>query len=191
MPTYVIIALNVIVYVHTALLSGNVIEMNYYVIQKYGQYNLFVLNGWYWQLFSAMFVHVNIVHLLGNMFFLLIFGLRAEDLFAVHEYLLIYLLSGLAGNFLTLLFGPAMVSAGASGAIFGLFGACTIYIRSSVGQSIIGALLYSFFWLMIGSGQNVNNLAHLGGLVIGLSIGYALASTRKLRRGYEYSYSYP
>ena len=192
MPTYIIILFNIIIYAYTSVLSGDFVETDYEVILEYGQVNLYVMNGWYWQLFTAMFVHVNIIHLLGNMFFLLIFGLRAEDLFAVHEYLLIYLLSGLAGNLLTLLFGPyAPPSAGASGAIFGLFGACTIYIRRAVGQSIIGALVFSFFLLIMSSGGNVNNLAHLGGLVVGLLIGYALAATRKLKSVYQYSYSYP
>jgi len=185
-----IIALNIIVYAYTAMLSGDFIETDYYVVRQYGQHNSFVLNGGYWQLFTAMFVHVNIVHLLGNMFFLLIFGLRAEELFAIREYLLVYFVSGLAGNLLTLLFDPSLVSAGASGAIFGLFGACTIYIRRAIGQSIIGALLYSFFLLMISAGQNVNYLAHLGGLVVGLIIGYVRATTRKPRVAYEYKYSF-
>lgn len=189
-PTYVIIALNIAVYAYTAILSGNFIVIDYDVIRYYGQYNLFVLNGWYWQLLTSIFIHVNIEHLLGNMFFLLIFGLRAEELFGIKNYLLIYFLGGLAGSLLTLLFGPYMVSAGASGAIFGLFGSCTIYIKRVVGQSIIGALLFSFFLLLINSGGTVNNLAHLGGLVAGLLIGYALAITRKLGTTYEYDYSY-
>jgi len=192
MPTYVAIALNVIVYVYTSLLSGNFIQTSYSVIQRYGQVNFLVLyQGWYWQLFTAMFVHVNIMHLLGNMIFLLIFGLRAEELFSLPEYFLIYFLSGLTGNLLTLAFGPEMISAGASGAIFGLFGACIVYLRRAVGQSIAGALLYAFFLLMITSGPGVNNLAHLGGLVVGLLIGYALATTRRFRVTYGYGYSYP
>jgi len=191
MPTFIIIVLNIIVYAYTAILSGTFIVIDYYVVRQYGQDNLFVLNGGYWQLFTAMFVHVDIVHLLGNMFFLLIFGLRAEDLFNIQEYFAIYFLSGLAGNLLTLLFGPFMISAGASGAIFGLFGACTIYIRRAFSQSIISALLYSFFLLMMSSGGNVNNLAHLGGLVIGLLVGYILASRRKSKIVYKYNYSYP
>jgi rhomboid protease GluP len=191
MLTYVIIALNIIVYAYTAILSRDSITIDYHVIRQYGQDNSFVFNGGYWQLFTSMFVHVDIAHFLGNMFFLLIFGLRAEELFNIQEYLAIYFLSGLAGNLLTLLFGPSMISAGASGAIFGLFGACTIYIRRAVGQSIIGALLFSFFLLMMNSGGNVNNLAHFGGLVVGLLIGYALATKRKLRTAYRYSYSYP
>jgi len=192
MPTYIIIALNIIFYVFTSILSGNIVEMDYYVIRQYGQYNLFVLNGAYWQLFTSMFVHVSITHLLGNMFFLLIFGLRAEELFSLKEYLLIYFLSGLAGNLLTLLFGFDMVSAGASGAIFGVFGACTIYFRRAIGQSIFSALLYSFFLLMISTGLNVNVLAHLGGLVVGLLTGYVLGATRRrnVTATYEYRYSF-
>jgi len=195
MPTYIIIALNLAFYAYTSILGRNFMEINYKVILQYGQVNFYVLyQGWYWQVFTAMFVHVNIIHLLGNMLFLLIFGLRAEELFAIHEYLYVYFLSGLAGNMLTLLFGPlAPPSAGASGAIFGLFGACTIYVRRAIRQSIISALLYSFFLLMISAAPNVNYLAHLGGLVIGLLIGYLLAATRKpkspLTHGYTYSYS--
>jgi rhomboid protease GluP len=191
MPTYIIIALNIIVYAYTSAAGGNFIETDYGLILQYGQVNLFVMNGRYWQLVTAMFVHVNIVHLFGNMFFLFIFGLRAEEFFSLPEYLLIYFLSGLGGNFLTLLFGPGMVSAGASGAIFGMFGACTIYARRAIGQSIMGALFYSFFLLMINAGTGVNYLAHFGGLIVGLLVGYVLAATRrpKSTRTYEYRYS--
>jgi len=190
-PTYIIIALNIIVYAYTSIVGGNFFRTDDYFIFMYGQVNAFVMNGWYWQLFTSMFIHLNIVHLLGNMLFMLIFGLRAEELFSIEEYVLIYFMSGLAGNLLTLLFGPNMISAGASGAIFGIFGACIIYIRRAIGRSIMTALMYAFFLLIISSGPNVNNLAHLGGLAIGLLIGYALASTRRFKVVYEYKYSYP
>ncbi|MCL6578048.1 MAG: rhomboid family intramembrane serine protease [Candidatus Bathyarchaeota archaeon] len=190
MPTYLLIAINIAVYAYTSIIGGNFMETDYYVLLQYGQSNSFVMSGGYWQLFTAMFVHVGLVHLLGNMFFLLIFGLRAEDMFTIQEYLLIYLLSGLTGNLLTLLFGPDMLSAGASGAIFGMFGAVTIFVRRAVGQSILSALMYSFFLLMINIGPNVNNLAHFGGLIIGLLIGYMLATKRKITITYRYNYSY-
>src|SRR4030042_3569494 len=141
MPTYILSALNIVVYVYTSIIGGNFITTGDFPIFLYGQVNQLVWQGWFWQLFTSMFVHANIVHIAGNMFFLLIFGLRAEELFSEKEYLAIYLLSGLAGNLLTLLLGPGMISVGASGAIFGLFGAVTIYIRRAVGQSIISALV--------------------------------------------------
>jgi rhomboid protease GluP len=192
-PTYIIIALNMIFYVYTSIIGGDFITTGDRAILWFGQVNYFVIYyGWYWQLFTSMFVHVNIIHLLGNMLFLLIFGLRAEELFSLKEYLLIYFLSGLAGNLLTLLFGPNMISAGASGAIFGMFGACIIYFRRAIGQSIISALMYAFFLLMISSGPDVNVFAHLGGLVVGLLIGYVLGATRRrsVTPTYEYRYSF-
>lgn len=193
MPTYIIIALNIIFYVCTSIIGGDFITTGDLAIFWLGQVNFAIIYyGWYWQLFTSMFVHVSIVHLLGNMFFLLIFGLRAEELFSLKEYLLIYFLSGLTGNLLTLLFGLDMVSAGASGAIFGVFGACIIYIRRAIGQSIITALMYAFFLFMINIGPGVNFLAHLGGLAVGLLIGYVLGATRRrsVTPTYEYRYSF-
>jgi rhomboid protease GluP len=127
-----------------------------------------------------MFVHVDIMHIALNMLFLVIFGLRAEELFKPEEYFTVYLLSGLTGNILTLFFMPVWtVSAGASGAIFGMYGAGIIYMRKAFGQSIVGALMYGFLLLILTMGSDVNIVAHFGGLVTGLIIGYALAKSRK------------
>jgi len=190
MPTYIIIALNVIVYVYTSIIGQDFITTGDLPIFLYGQVNGLVIRGWYWQLFTSMFVHANIMHLIGNMFFFLIFGLRAEEMFRTRDYLLIYLLSGLAGNLLTLLMGPETISVGASGAIFGIFGAGIIYLRRTIGQSIVSALMYAFFLLVISTGPGVNILAHLGGLAVGLLTGYLLAARRKPQLTYQYAYSY-
>jgi rhomboid protease GluP len=191
-PTYILIALNIAVYVYTSVAGGNFLETNYDLILQYGQVNgLVIYYGQYWQLLTSMFVHASIAHLAGNMLFLLIFGLRGEEMFSLPEYLLIYLLGGLTGNLLSLVFLPLYLpSAGASGAIFAMFGACAIYARRSVGQSIIGALIYAFFLLFLSSGPNVNDSAHIGGLVAGLLIGYMLAVKRKPATTYKISYSY-
>ncbi|MCX8151028.1 MAG: rhomboid family intramembrane serine protease [Candidatus Bathyarchaeota archaeon] len=190
--TYVLMAINIAVYIYTSIAGGDALHTSFDMIVQYGQVNGLVLGyGYYHQLFTSMFVHITIVHLAGNMLFLLIFGLRAEELFTLPEYLSIYFLGGLAGNLLSLAFMPPWIpSAGASGAIFAMFGACTIYIRRTVGQSIVGALIFAFFLLMISSGPEVNNLAHLGGLVAGLLIGYVLALRQKPEATYTYNYSY-
>jgi len=179
-PSNALIIANVLVYAYTAVVSGNIVIINEDVLLWLGQDNAFVMNGGYWQLFTSMFVHVNLLHLFGNMVFLLIFGIRGEDLFSTAEFFAIYFASGLLGNLLTLLMAPFIVSAGASGAIFGIFGACVIYIRKTFGESIIGALIFSFFLLVLSMSAGVNIIAHFGGLVAGLIIGYALAETRKI-----------
>ena len=191
-PTLILIALNIAVYIYTSLAGGSLLETSYDMILRYGQVNGFIIYyGWYWQFFTSMFIHVSIAHLAGNMLFLLIFGLRGEEMFSLPEYLLIYFLGGLTGNLLSLVFLPLDIpSAGASGAIFAMFGACIIYARRSVGQSIIGALIYAFFLLFLSSGPNVNDSAHIGGLFAGLLIGYVLAIKRKPAVIYRISYSY-
>ena len=179
MTTYVLISLNVGVYAATSLVGGDVITTSSAVIDQFGQYNAAVFNGEVWRLLTAMFLHADVVHIFGNMFFLLIFGLRAEELFRTREYVLIYLLSGLAGGLLSLLMGPDMNSVGASGAIFGVFGATVIYIRRAVGRSMLAALMFAMFLLLMNVGPNVNVLAHVGGLGAGLLMGYLLASAHR------------
>lgn len=189
MPTYMLIAVNFTVYVYTSVLSGSFLETSSEVLMLYGQVNFLVLNGWHWQLLTSMFIHLNMLHLLGNMFFLLIFGLRAEEMFSLGEYCAIYFLSGLAGNLLTLLMSPYTVSAGASGAIFGLFGAVVMYLRRSFGQSVVGAFIYSFFLMfMTSSDPRVNVLAHFGGLALGLVIGYLSARSHMKQKHIIYRY---
>ncbi|MEM2901216.1 MAG: rhomboid family intramembrane serine protease [Candidatus Bathyarchaeia archaeon] len=179
--TISLIALNLTVYAALALACRSPFKLTFQALSLLGQSNASVLRGAYWQLLTSLFVHSNILHLLGNMFFLLIFGLRAEDLFPASKYLFIYLASGLCGNLLTLLMGPYILSVGASGAIFGLYGASVIYLRRSMRRSILGALIYSIYLLLFNLGENVNLLSHVGGLTAGLTIGYLL-STFKYRR---------
>jgi rhomboid protease GluP len=189
-PTYILIAINVAVYIYTSIVGGNWLATNQNVTLQWGQFNYFVFNGWYQQLFTSMFVHATISHLVGNMLFLFIFGLRGEEMFSLPEFLGIYLLGGLAGNLLSLAFGPIFLSCGASGAIFSLFGAIVIFSRRSVRQSILGALVYAFFLLFISSGPGVNDLAHFGGLGFGLLFGYWLATKRKPNEQETVKHSY-
>jgi len=193
-PTMVLIALNIGMYVFTSVTGGSFLETNMDVIYQYGQVGVLVFDGYYYQLLSSMFVHANIAHLAGNMIFLLMFGLRGEEIFSLPEYLSVYLLGGLTGNLLSLMpffLDPSIPSVGASGAIFAMFGACTIYIRRAVRQSILGALIYGFFLVFISSAPGVNNFAHVGGLATGLIIGYILATRRKPVTTYTMTYGYP
>ena len=191
-PTYILIALNIAVYAYTSYVGGNFLSTDYSVLLQYGQVNDLVINfGYYYQLLTSMFIHADFAHIVGNMLFLFIFGLRGEEMFSLPEYLSIYFLGGLTGNLLSLLLLPSTtISVGASGAIFAMFGAAIIYARRSFRQSVIGALIYAFFLLFLSSGIGVNNFAHLGGLATGLVIGYVLATRRKPEVRYTVNYSY-
>ncbi|MFA5572206.1 MAG: rhomboid family intramembrane serine protease [Candidatus Bathyarchaeia archaeon] len=190
-PTYILIGVNVAIFIAGALISGNAIYTPDNVVLLWGQVNLFIANGWYWQLFTSMFIHASVFHLIGNMLFLLIFGLRGEEMFSLSEYIGIYFLGGLAGNLLYLPMGIyAAPAVGASGAIFAIFAACVIYDRRSVKQSVLGAIVFAFFLFFINIGENTNLLAHLGGLLVGLFLGYIIASRRKPHEQHNTEFKY-
>jgi rhomboid protease GluP len=107
-------------------------------------------------------------------------------MFSLPEYLGIYLLGGLAGNLLYLLVGVSAAPAvGASGAIFSILAAALVYDRRSVRQSILGAIIFAGFFFIINIGENTNILAHAGGIIVGLLLGYIIATYRKPNQNYE------
>src|SRR3990170_5839143 len=98
-------------------------------------------------------------------------------MFSLPEYLLVYFAGGLTGNLLSLIpffLDPTIPSVGASGAIFAMFGAAIIHTRRTLGQSIIGALIYAFFLLFLSAAPGVNNLAHIGGVGFWFVVWYVL-----------------
>lgn len=191
-PTYILIALNVAIYIFGAIVSGDALQTGRPFAWTWGQVNgLVIYEGASYQLFTSMFVHASLFHLVGNMLFLLIFGLRGEEMFSLPEYLTIYILGGLVGNLLYLGLGPLDIPAvGASGAIFAMFAACVMYDRRSIRQSIVGAIVFAFFLFFINIGENTNLLAHLGGLVVGLILGYVIASRRKPQHEYHTEFKF-
>lgn len=171
--TFTLFLINVAVYTVESILSLNPFAISDWVLKLLGQWNYAVLHyGWWWQPFTAMFVHVGILHIGFNMYFLLVMGRQLEGIIGPKRLVLVYLVSGLAGNLLTLLMSPMVVSAGASGALFGIAGAL-ILITGVVGGNIQGALMNAFVLFLINSLlPGVNALAHLGGLLVGMAMGY-------------------
>lgn len=171
--TFTLFLINVAVYTVESILSLNPFAISDWVLKLLGQWNYAVLHyGWWWQPFTAMFVHVGILHIGFNMYFLLVMGRQLEGIIGPKRLVLVYLVSGLAGNLLTLLMSPMVVSAGASGALFGIAGAL-ILITGVVGGNIQGALMNAFVLFLINSFlPGVNALAHLGGLLVGMAMGY-------------------
>jgi rhomboid protease GluP len=86
-------------------------------------YGPYTLDGQYWRLITSMFLHFGIIHILGNMWCLWSLGRLAEDLIGSPAVVGIYLLTGIGASLLSLSWDPMRVSAGASGAIFGIAGA--------------------------------------------------------------------
>ena len=124
-----------------------------------------------WRLLAAMFVHIGLQHFVLNMVTLYFLGRIAEDLFGSKAFLALYLLSGLMGNIFVLVFSPEVVAAGASTALFGIFGAIASlrfiarspyiqYLSQSYTSLILINILFSFM-------PGISLAGHLGGLVGG------------------------
>lgn len=142
-----------------------------------------VAEGQWYRLFSAMFLHQEIWHLAMNMLGLWFLGPHLESALGRARFTALYLLSGLGGSALTyLVSNPAQPSLGASGAIFGLFGALAVLMRrlSSDMRPILILLainlVFTFTW------SNIAWEAHIGGLVVGAWITFAMVHAPRARR---------
>jgi len=188
-PTIVLILVNVLVFI-VMLISGDAGDCSSSTCQLLAQENDLVLAGFYWQLFTSMFVHFGFTHIIFNMFALYYFGRLNETAFTAPRFLTIYFASGLLGSVMSLVLLPAAtVSGGASGAIFGLVGSYVAVARRAQHMGV--ALIYAVILFVQSSLlPGVNIFAHLFGLIGGLVLGLVFSVGHE-PSGYNVSYSYP
>jgi len=143
-----------------------------------------IAHGEWWRLFTCMFLHIGIIHIAFNMFVLWQIGPFVERLLGNMGFLIVYLVSGLAGAFVSLAWNPYVVSAGASGAIFGLYGALLGFLsirRDSIPSEVLApltksALVFLAYNLVYGLLRTGTDLAaHAGGLAAGFLCGLILS----------------
>ena len=136
-----------------------------------------------WRLFTTALVHSSIWHIGLNMLALFLIGRSLEPLLGRWRFLTLYLLSTLGGSVAVALLSFPTAVVGASGAIFGLFGALLV-IGRHLGANIAGIAIVLGLNLVIGfiPGFNVSWQAHVGGLVVGLLVGFIFTRTRSARQ---------
>ncbi|KAM7527768.1 hypothetical protein LguiB_031178 [Lonicera macranthoides] len=133
-----------------------------------------------WRLFTCMWLHAGVFHILANMFSLIFVGLRLEQEFGFVRLGLLFVISGMGGSVLSSLFVRTTISVGASGALFGLLGGMlselltnwTIYTNKL--RSLLTLILIIVINLAVGILPHVDNFAHLGGFVSGFLLGFVL-----------------
>jgi rhomboid protease GluP len=136
------------------------------------------LAGGEWRLLTNVFLHIGIIHLLFNMYALLYIGLLLEPHLGRLRFAAAYLLTGIAASTASLYWHDMTVSAGASGAIFGMYGVflamlTTNFIEKSARKALLTSIaVFVGYNLMNGLKGGIDNAAHIGGLVSGLVIGY-------------------
>ena len=179
----ILVLANVVVFIILSFL-GNTTDAEFMVVHGAMDWMDVVEKHQYYRLFTSMFLHFGADHLLQNMLILLVIGCRLERITGKLSYLLIYIGAGLIGAGTSIIFtlgnNPNTVSAGASGAIFGVMGGLLYCIISDIIQKkrhhveeigltgmifmVASALSYGFF------STGIDNAAHIGGLVGGFLI---------------------
>ena len=179
--TYAIIILNVLIF--AAGFLSRALELELFVAGALFP-PLVVLEGQYLRLFSAMFLHGGLAHLLFNMYALYVVGGNLEPMFGRPRMLLIYLLGGLTGSALSLALGNFLQpSVGASGAVFAIFAAQAVHLHQHrhVYHNVRGRLRHMLFLiginLVIGfmPGSRIDNWGHIGGMLGGAILAWRLA----------------
>jgi rhomboid protease GluP len=183
--TYALIAINVLVYLAMIARGLSPTEPTPQNILDWGgDYGPYTLGReQYWRLFTSTFLHFGIIHIAFNMYVLYQIGPFIETVFGRARYLIIYFLAGLGGSIVSVFVHPQAVGAGASGAIFGLYGAVFGFLLikrrvlapaavKSIGKSAGIFVLYNVVYGTISRTTDLS--AHFGGLLTGFLVGMAL-----------------
>lgn len=185
--TMALIVINVYIFIKISM-QGDPGDSSY-MVEKGAMWPELVYGyGQWYRLVSACFLHFDIGHLLNNMVMLYAVGRYVERNMGTIRYLIVYLVSGIAGNLasmsMRLLTGDLAVAAGASGAVFGLVGALLAVAVKNGGKveglKVSGILLMIALSLFSGlTSCGVDNYAHMGGLAAGFLCGMFLAKKKE------------
>lgn len=172
--TNVISLICLVMYFVIAIYGGNFINFDANILAKFGANNIILVkSGEVWRLLTSAFLHVGLIHLFVNMYSLRVIGPSVEALIGKWKFIFIYLVSSISASLMSLVFTESnIVSAGASGAIFGLMGALLyfgyhyrLYLNDAIKTQIIPVIVFNLLIGFMISG--IDNGAHIGGLVGG------------------------
>jgi membrane associated rhomboid family serine protease len=183
--TSTIVAINIIIFAAMAVIAKRLGQFDIQELLNWGaNFGPLTVNGQWWRLFTALFVHLSLSHVLINMWALWNIGRLSERLFGSGTLAFLYFSTGILASLASVAWDPTLSSVGASGAIFGIFGAFLAFvgrIRHQIPPVIarkywISTSVFVLFNLMNGALQpGIDNAAHVGGLFSGCVLGYLLA----------------
>ena len=193
--TYGIIAINVVVFILMAINGAGIFDANGLVHIRWGSnYTPLTLTGDWWRLITSTFIHFGIIHLVMNTYALYMAGVYLEPMLGKTRYIVAYLSTGIIAGIVSLWWHKDSVnSAGASGAIFGMYGVFlallfTNLIPKQVRTSLLQSIgVFVVFNLIYGMKAGIDNAAHVGGLVSGVVIGFVYYSSLKKNLSIEKS----
>lgn len=174
--TYIILITNVIIWLATELAGGST---NSLVLLNFGALlRELIIHGEIWRMVSCAFLHIGFIHLLVNSYTLYQLGPFIENFFGQKKFIATYVLTAISASTLSLVFSNG-ISAGASGALFGLTGLLlgnawakkTYTLDLPIDETqLIPFIIYNLFFGFINPG--IDNWAHIGGLICGIALGF-------------------
>ena len=187
--TVALVLINVLVFIAVELTGTS--QNAWHVLDYGAAYTPYIVqNGEVYRLFTSMFLHFGIEHLVNNMLVLFVLGSRLEQVIGKLRFLFIYLAGGIAGNIFSLILElrnqDFSVSAGASGAVFAVMGAMIYVVIRNKGWlgdlSMRQILVMAAFSLYFGfTSSGVDNAAHIGGMIAGFVLAVLIWHPRKKR----------
>ena len=170
--TKILITINIVIFILQ-------LELGWDVVANFGaNYAPFVKSGKFYVLFTSMFIHGNLIHLLFNMYALYIIGPQVESFYGKIKYLAIYFGSGILGALLSDIFLQNSISVGASGAIFGLLSSIVYfgyhyraYLDTVIRSQIMPLIIFNIFLGIVI--PNIDTFCHIGGLIGGVLVSMA------------------
>jgi rhomboid protease GluP len=177
--TPVIININIAVFILMIVSGVSIMAPGTTSLVAWGaNYTPLTLGGQWWRLITNTFVHIGILHLLFNMYAFMFIGMLLEPLLGKLKFALAYLFTGILASLCSLWWHDITISAGASGAIFGMYGVflamlTTNFIEKNRRKALLTSIgLFVVYNLAYGTKGNIDNAAHIGGLLSGIGIGY-------------------
>lgn len=184
--TPVIVSLNIGVFILMAFTGVSIFSPSSESLLNWGaNFRPLTLEGESWRLLTNCFLHIGILHLLMNMYALVYIGVLLEPYLGKARFIAAYLITGITASVASLWWNDLTVSAGASGAIFGMYGVflamlSTNLIEKTARKELLTSIaVFVAFNLMNGVRGGIDNAAHIGGLAGGLIIGYAFIPSLK------------
>jgi membrane associated rhomboid family serine protease/Tfp pilus assembly protein PilF len=183
--TQALFGINVAVFIAMALAGVSITDPTGRDLLRWGaNFGPYTMGGQWWRLLTCMFLHIGIIHIGFNMWCLWDLGRLAESVYGHWTFGAVYLITGLAASVTSLAWHPVGLSAGASGAIFGIAGAliASFYLgefslpRAAVTGTLRSVVVFAGYNLVFGAmWGRTDNAAHVGGLVSGLLMGALIA----------------
>lgn len=177
--TTVLIYVNIVIFILMAIAGVGIFMPDTLGLLEWGaDFGPLTLTGDWWRTFTCNFVHIGIFHLIMNMYALLFICLWLEPLIGTRRMFFSYILTGLCSAACSLFIHSDLISAGASGSIFGLYGIFLAFlfshrIEKSQRQALLASILvFVGYNLLNGMQSGVDNAAHAGGLISGIMLGY-------------------